>query len=134
MLARTLDARVPARPDRARDDLERGADAPAGGPPRDPERQAAAQGGADAGPPRGAVRTDTPRRDARGRRRETPPPDESISEPRAKLDERANQIRNLIETLDLLYDAFGQKRFGKDWEKELAGIQKWLKREERRAA
>jgi hypothetical protein len=63
-----------------------------------------------------------------------PAPDESISEPRAKLDERANQIRNLIETLDLLYDAFGQKRFGKDWEKELAGIQKWLKREERRAA
>jgi hypothetical protein len=63
-----------------------------------------------------------------------PAPDGSISEPRAKLDERANQIRNLIETLDLLYDAFGQKRFGKDWEKELAGIQKWLKREERRAA
>jgi hypothetical protein len=63
-----------------------------------------------------------------------PPPDESIAEPRAKLDERAGQIRNLIETLDLLYDAFGQKRFGKEWEKELAGIQKWLKREERRAA
>ncbi len=63
-----------------------------------------------------------------------PPPDESISEARAKLDERASQIRNLIETLDLLYDAFGQKRFGKDWDKELAGMQKWLKREERRAA
>jgi hypothetical protein len=63
-----------------------------------------------------------------------PPPDETISEVRAKLDERANQIRNLIETLDLLYDAFGQKRFGKDWEGELIGMQKWLKREERRAA
>ncbi len=63
-----------------------------------------------------------------------PPPDESITEARAKLEERANQIRNLIETLDLLYDAFGQKRFGKDWETELAGMQKWLKREERRAA
>jgi len=63
-----------------------------------------------------------------------PAPDESISEPRAKLDERADQIRSLIETLDLLYDAFGQKRFGKDWEQELHGIQKWLKREERRAA
>lgn len=63
-----------------------------------------------------------------------PAPDESISEVRAKLEERANQVRNLIETLDLLYDAFGQKRFGKDWEHELAGIQKWLKREERRAA
>jgi len=63
-----------------------------------------------------------------------PAPDESISEPRALLEERANQIRNLLETLDLLYDAFGQKRLGKDWEKELMGIQKWLKREERRAA
>src|SRR5205085_386336 len=63
-----------------------------------------------------------------------PPPDESIAEPRAKLDERANQLRNLIETLDLLYDAFGQKRFGKEWETELLGMQKWLKREERRAA
>ena len=63
-----------------------------------------------------------------------PPPDESITEPRAKLDERADQIRGLVETLDLLYDAFGQKRFGKDWETELQGIQKWLKREERRAA
>lgn len=63
-----------------------------------------------------------------------PAPDESITEPRAKLEERATQIRSLIETLDLLYDAFGQRRFGKDWEKELAGIQKWLKREDRRAA
>ena len=62
-----------------------------------------------------------------------PPPDESITEPRAKLDERANQLRNLVETLDLLYDAFGQKRFGKEWETELLGIQKWLKREDRRA-
>jgi hypothetical protein len=60
--------------------------------------------------------------------------DESIVEARAKLEERANQIRALIETLDLLYDAFGQKRFGKDWEGELASMQKWLKREDRRAA
>jgi hypothetical protein len=59
--------------------------------------------------------------------------DESITEPRAKLDERATQIRNLIETVDLLYDVFCQKRFGKDWETELAGIQKWLKREDRKA-
>jgi hypothetical protein len=63
-----------------------------------------------------------------------PAPDESITEARAKLDERATQIRNLIETLDLLYDAFGQKRFGSEWESELVGMQKWLKREERRAA
>lgn len=62
-----------------------------------------------------------------------PPPDEE-SDARGKLDDRANQLRALIETLDLLYDAFGQKRFGKDWEQELLGMQKWLKREERRAA
>jgi hypothetical protein len=62
-----------------------------------------------------------------------PPPDEK-SDARGKLDDRANQLRALIETLDLLYDAFGQKRFGKAWEQELIGMQKWLKREERRAA
>ena len=63
-----------------------------------------------------------------------PPPDESITDARGKLEDRASQLRSLIETLDLLYDAFGQKRFGKDWEQELAGMQKWLKREDRRAA
>ena len=63
-----------------------------------------------------------------------PPPDEATTEPRAKLDERATQLRELIETLDLLYDAFGQVRFGKEWESELQGMQKWLKREDRRAA
>jgi hypothetical protein len=62
-----------------------------------------------------------------------PPPDEG-ADARGKLDDRANQLRSLIETLDLLYDAFGQKRFGKDWEGELVGMQKWLKRDERRAA
>jgi hypothetical protein len=61
-----------------------------------------------------------------------PAMDESITEARAKLDERATQIRSFIETLDLLFDAFGQKRFGKEWETVLAGMQKWLKREERR--
>lgn len=63
-----------------------------------------------------------------------PPPDEETTDARAKLDERADQLRSLIETLDLLYDAFGQKRFGPEWEAELVGIQKWLKREERRVA
>jgi hypothetical protein len=63
-----------------------------------------------------------------------PVPDEAITDPRGKLDDRANQLRGLIETLDLLYDVFGQKRFGNEWEAELTGMQKWLKREERRAA
>ncbi|HEY1188071.1 MAG TPA: hypothetical protein VGE74_10465 [Gemmata sp.] len=62
-----------------------------------------------------------------------PPPDEG-ADARGKLDDRANQIRSLIETLDLLYDAFGQKRFGREWEKELEGMQKWLKRGDRAAA
>ena len=32
----------------------------------------------------------------------------------------------------MLYDAFGKRRFGKEWESELAAMQKWLKREEKR--
>jgi hypothetical protein len=45
---------------------------------------------------------------------------------RARLDERINQLRHLVETLDLMYDAFGNHRFGAAWPKELAKIQKWL--------
>jgi hypothetical protein len=63
-----------------------------------------------------------------------PNPPEDVTDARAKLDERATQIRSLVETLDLLYDAFGRRRFGPEWKDELAGMQKWLKREERRAA
>ncbi|HEY8502997.1 MAG TPA: hypothetical protein VIL46_00345, partial [Gemmataceae bacterium] len=58
-----------------------------------------------------------------------PAPEET--EQRALLEARAGQIRDLIETLDLLYDAFCQVRFGPDWPKELARLQKWLLREER---
>jgi hypothetical protein len=52
---------------------------------------------------------------------------EDISDARAKLEERATQIRQLIETLDLMYDAFGRDRLGKDWKETLPKIQKWLK-------
>jgi len=52
---------------------------------------------------------------------------------RARLDDRANQIRGLIESLDLLFDKFGQMRFSSDWPKELAKMQKWLQREDRKA-
>jgi hypothetical protein len=45
---------------------------------------------------------------------------------RARLEERVTQLRHLLETLDLLYDAFGNHRFGAGWPKELARIQKWL--------
>lgn len=41
--------------------------------------------------------------------------------------ERISKIRHLIETLDLLYDAFGQIRFSDGWSKELHKIQKWLR-------
>jgi hypothetical protein len=63
-----------------------------------------------------------------------PPPPEDVTDARAKLDERATQLRALVETLDLVYDAFGQRRFGKEWEEDLPAIQRWLKREERMAA
>jgi hypothetical protein len=57
-------------------------------------------------------------------------PAPEASEERARLEERVTQIRHLVETLDLLYDAFGQKRVSDEWGKELARLQKWLKREE----
>jgi len=63
-----------------------------------------------------------------------PNPPEDIKDGRAKLEERADRLRHLIETLDLLYDAFGQHRFGKQWSDTLPRMQKWLAREERRAA
>ena len=63
-----------------------------------------------------------------------PNPPDDITDPRARLEERTTQIRHLIETLDLLYDAFGQQRLSKDWSDTLPKMQKWLTREERRAA
>ncbi len=59
---------------------------------------------------------------------------EEVTQPRARLEERANQIRGLVETIDLIYDAFGKVRFGKGWSETLPRIQKWLARDERRAA
>ena len=135
MLARTLTLECPRGQTGHETITQRGADAAAGGAAGDPERQAAAEGRADAGPAQRAVRVDPARRDAGGRRRR-----------RCRRPTRASPSRgpswtsgptrsaDLIETLDLLYDAFGQKRFGKEWEAELPGMQKWLKREERRAA
>jgi hypothetical protein len=58
-----------------------------------------------------------------------PAPEEA--EERARLEERVTLLRHLIETLDLLYDSFGKVRFGENWPKELARMQKWLQREER---
>ena len=51
---------------------------------------------------------------------------EDVTDARARLEERVTQIRNLIETLDLLYDAFGKFRFAKAWSDELVKVQHWL--------
>jgi hypothetical protein len=53
------------------------------------------------------------------------------NEERARLEERVALLRGLLETLDLLYDAFGRVRLSENWTKELAKVQKWLQREER---
>ena len=61
-----------------------------------------------------------------------PAPEEE--DDRARLEARAQQVRDLVETLDLLFDAFGQVRFSAEWPKQLARMQRWLSREEKRAA
>jgi hypothetical protein len=58
------------------------------------------------------------------------PAPEAVDE-RARLEERVTQLRHLMETLDLLYDAFARKRAGDEWPRELARMQKWLQRDER---
>lgn len=51
-----------------------------------------------------------------------------IDEPdeRVALETRAGQIRDLIETIDLLFDVFAAQRFGGDWNGTLTKVQKWL--------
>jgi hypothetical protein len=58
-------------------------------------------------------------------------PAPEASDDRARLEERVTQLRHLLETLDLLYDAFSQRRAGEAWTKELARMQKWLQWEDR---
>ena len=60
-----------------------------------------------------------------------PPPEDE--DDRARLEARAQQVRDLVETLDLLFDAFGQVRFSAECPKQLAKMQRWLSREERKA-
>ncbi len=59
-----------------------------------------------------------------------PPPE--AGDERARLEERVTQLRHFLETLDLLYDVFAQRRAGDAWPKELARMQKWLQREDPR--
>jgi hypothetical protein len=58
------------------------------------------------------------------------PPPEADDE-RGCQEERVKQVRHLLETLDLLYDAFGHRRLGASWSKDLAKMQQWLQREQR---
>jgi len=50
---------------------------------------------------------------------------------RLRREERIGQIRHLIETVDLLFDAFLERRLSADWPKELKRIHEWLQPEER---
>jgi hypothetical protein len=45
---------------------------------------------------------------------------------RARIEERITQIRHLVESLDLLYDAYGRRRLSSDWAKETTRMRKWL--------
>jgi hypothetical protein len=57
-------------------------------------------------------------------------PAPEATDERDRLEERVNQLRHLLETLDLVYDAFAAKRASDTWPKELSRMQKWLKRDE----
>ncbi len=39
---------------------------------------------------------------------------------------RIDGLRHLVETLDLLYDAYGQRRTGEEWSENLQRIRRWL--------
>ncbi len=39
---------------------------------------------------------------------------------------RIDALRHLVETLDLLYDTYGNRRTGPDWTGELSRIRTWL--------
>jgi hypothetical protein len=39
---------------------------------------------------------------------------------------RVDSLRHLVETLDLLYDAYGRRRIGPDWTGDLGRIRRWL--------
>jgi hypothetical protein len=58
------------------------------------------------------------------------PPAEAEDE-RARIEERITQVRDLLETVDLLYAEFIQRRLGDAWTKESAKIKKWLHLEKR---
>jgi len=58
-------------------------------------------------------------------------PGPDADDERVRLEERIGILRDLIETLDLLFDAFGQVRTGGGWSKELTKIRRWLQNDGR---
>ena len=52
------------------------------------------------------------------------PPPRRRTAPRQE--ERVGQVRHLVETLDLLYEAFLKRRLESGWPVELGRIQRWL--------
>ena len=56
-----------------------------------------------------------------------PPMPEDVTDARARLEERVTQIRELDETLNLLFDAFLRVRLSSGWAESLVEMQKWLR-------
>lgn len=61
-------------------------------------------------------------------------PESEEADPRARRLDRLERLRDLIETVDLLYAVFLGKRCGAAWPEELERLQRWLRREERTRA
>jgi hypothetical protein len=61
-------------------------------------------------------------------------PAPEAEEERARQEERVTVLRDLVETLDLLYDVFCRMRTSGGWSKELAKIKRWLQSHEREHA
>lgn len=59
-----------------------------------------------------------------------PPMPEDVTDARAKLEHRVTQVRDLRESLQLLYGAFLAKRLGAEWATELSRMQGWLHKSE----
>jgi hypothetical protein len=55
-------------------------------------------------------------------------PSPEDEDPRARLDSRADQLRDLSETVDLLFEAFVRLRTSNEWAKELERMRRWLER------
>jgi len=60
------------------------------------------------------------------------PPQEDATG-RAILEGRVDQVRALVETIDLVYSAFLARRLGRGWATDLPAMQGWLSRKERTA-